>query len=215
LLQRIVNIAKKFNIIIFCDEVFRPLFHEDAPQPPPLVSLWSKNTISSGSLSKSFGLPGVRVGWVVSPDKSLIRKIMVARDYTTTTVSRLDDSIAAFTLHRSVFTNLIQRNLELCRESIQLIDVFVRRNPQVRWSWPEGGGTAFVQILDKKGVPVDDAGFCAKLAEEEGLCIIPCGWCFRDDGTDDFKGYLRFPLGQPDILRKGLPMLQNFLLKLD
>lgn len=214
-MRQITDIAKRSGITVFSDEVFRPLFHGDGPNPPPIVSLGYHNSVSSGSLSKAYGLPGVRVGWVVSANKSLLRKILIARDYTTTTVSRLDDSLAAFTLGPNVLPSLTAHNLERCQEGIKLIDAFVKSSPRCRWSKPEGGGTAFVQILTKAGEPVDDAEVCAKLAREEGLCVVPCGWCFRDDGTDDFKGYCRFPLGQPDVLRKGLPMLQRFLEKLD
>ncbi|KAK5994850.1 Capreomycidine synthase-like protein [Cladobotryum mycophilum] len=212
-LKQVIQIAEISNIIVFCDEVFSPLFHTDDDKPSPMVSLGYKNSISSGSLSKSYGIPGVRVGWVVSPNAQLLRKVLTMRDYTTIAVSRLDDAVAAFALDVDVLPNLMKRNLAHCKEGIQLIDHFVNSNDQCRWTKPKGGGTAFVQILDREGRPVDDAAFCAILALEEGLCLVPGGWCFRDDETDDFKGYCRFPLGDPDVLRKGLPILGRFLAK--
>lgn len=211
MLQQIVEIARKSNITIFSDEVFQPLIHSREVVTCPLVSLGYENTVSSGSLSKAYGMPGVRVGWVVSTNKDLLRKILTARDYTTTTVSRLDDAVAAFTLGPNVLPNILKQNLEYCQEGIKLIDAFVQRNPRCSWSKPKGGGTAFVRIHDEQGQPVDDASFCATLAEEEGLCVIPAGWCFRDDGTNDFKGYCRFPLGNPAALRQGLPILERYL----
>lgn len=211
MLQQIVEIARKSNITIFSDEVFQPLIHSREVVTCPLVSLGYENTVSSGSLSKAYGMPGVRVGWVVSTNKDLLRKILTARDYTTTTVSRPDDAVAAFTLGPNVLPNILKQNLEYCQEGIKLIDAFVQRNPRCSWSKPKGGGTAFVRIHDEQGQPVDDASFCATLAEEEGLCVIPAGWCFRDDGTNDFKGYCRFPLGNPAALRQGLPILERYL----
>lgn len=210
-MQQIIETARSSNITVFSDEVFQPLIHSRDAQTCPLVSLGYENSISSGSLSKSYGMPGARVGWVVSPNKTLLRKILTARDYTTTTVSRLDDTLAAFTLGPSVFPHLIKRNLQFFEEGIELIDAFVQRNPRCSWSKPKGGGTAFVRMHDAQGEPVDDALFCAALAEREGLCVIPAGFCFRDDGTDDFKGYCRFPLGHPAVLRQGLPILERFL----
>lgn len=211
LLKSIIEVAKKSNIIVFCDEVFSPLFHTNDPKPPSIVSFGYENTVSSGSLSKAYGIPGVRVGWVVSPKKDLLRKILVARDYTTIAVSRLDDAVAAFALDSDVLPNLMKRNLASCQEGIRLIDDFVSRNKRCRWTKPNGGGTGFVQILDDEGQPVDDVSFCANVALKGGLCLVPCGWCFSTEGAHDFKGYCRFPLGDPDVLRSGLPILEKFL----
>jgi aspartate/methionine/tyrosine aminotransferase len=207
LLQKVIEIAKQSNMAVFCDEVFTPLFHTDEDPPPPLVSLGYRNSISTGSLSKAYGLPGVRVGWVISENAALLRKILIARDYTTISVSQLDDSVAAYALDSDVRPSLLKRNLALCRESIAVLDDFVRRNDRCRWTKPRGGGTGFIQIMDKNGEPVDDYEFGVQVAQKKGLLVVPCGFCFRDDGTDDF----RFALGDPDVLRQGLPLLEEFL----
>lgn len=212
MLRQIVDMARQVNAIVFSDEVFQPLVHNPEIATCPLVSLGYEHSISSGSLSKVYGLPGVRVGWVVSANKDLLRKILIARDYTTTTVSRLDDAVAAFALGPKVFPNILKHSLQCCREGIALIDAFVKRNhPRCSWSTPNGSATAFVCFYDEQGHPVDDTAFCAALAEEEGVCVIPAGWCFRNHKTDDFKGYCRFPLGNPAVLRQGLPILETFL----
>lgn len=153
------------------------------------------------------------MGWVLSRNTALLRKVLIARDYTTISVSQLDDSVAAYALSPEVRPNLLKRNLALCKESIAVLDDFVKRNKRCRWVKPAGGGTGFMQILDDKGEPVDDHAFSVQVVEEVGLCVVPCGFCFRDDGTDDFKGYLRFPLGNPDVLRQGLPLLEKVLNK--
>lgn len=211
MLEQIIDMAREADITVFSDEVFQPLLHNREITTCPLVSLGYEHSVSSGSLSKVYGLPGVRVGWVVSTNKDLLRKILTARDYTTTTVSRLDDAVATFALGPSVLPNILKRSLESCREGIELIDAFVQRNPRCSWSRPNGAATAFVRICDEQGQPVDDVAFCATLAEQAGLCVIPAGWCFRNDGTGDFKGYCRFPLGNVAALRQGLPILESCL----
>lgn len=90
-LEEVVALAKRFNIAIFSDEVLTPLFHTDDPTPPTVESLGYENSVSTDSLSKAYGLPGVRVGWVISRNAALLRKILIARDYTSISVSRLDD----------------------------------------------------------------------------------------------------------------------------
>lgn len=213
MLQQIVGMAEGANITVFSDEVFQPLLHNHQVSTCPLVSLGYEHSVSSGSLSKVYGLPGVRVGWVVSTSRDLLRRILKARDYTTTTVSRLDDAVATFALGPSVWPKILKRALESCRQGIELIDAFVERNPRCSWSRPNGAATAFVRICDEQGHPVDELAFCGTLAEKAGLCVIPAGWCFRNDGTDDFKGYCRFPLGNVAALRQGLPILETFLKK--
>ena len=213
-LESIIATARKSNLTVFSDEVFSPLFYTAGPKPPPLVSLGYSRSVSTGSVSKAHGLPGLRVGWVVSQDADLMQKIVTARDYTTLSVSQLDDSVASFALRKEVLPVLMQRNLSLCQESIFMIDEFVQRNSQrCRWIKPSGAGTAFVQILERDGTPVDDAVFSARLADEEGICVIPGGHCFQDDGTDDFRGYIRLTLGEPQRLREALPALETFLTK--
>ncbi|KAK2612723.1 hypothetical protein QQS21_001174 [Conoideocrella luteorostrata] len=209
-LKQVGEIAKKSNIAVFCDEVFSPLFHSGST-PPPFVSLGYENGVSTGSMSKAYGLPGVRVGWVVSKNTALLHQIVVARDYTTISVSQLDDSVASFALSTDVLPNLMKRNLGFCKESIGILDEFVRRNKRCRWTKPEGGGLGFIQILEENGQPVDDFTFSKRVVEEAALCVVPCGYCFRDEGTDDFMGYLRFPLGDPDRLKAGLPLLEKIL----
>lgn len=195
-LEEVVALAKRFNIAIFCDEVLTPLFHTDDPTPPPVESLGYENSISIGSLSEAWGLPGVRAGWAMSRNAALLRKILTARDYATISVTRLDDGVAAYALGPEVRRNLLKRNLALCRESITLLDEFMWRNKRCRRTTcrPQGGGTGFIQILGNNGEAVDHSEFGLLVAKEPSLLAVPCSFCFRDEGTNDSGGYLRFPL---------------------
>lgn len=210
LLKQIVDIARKHDIIVISDEVFRPMFHTK-DHPSSIVSLGYENTIATGSLSKAYGIPGIRVGWAISPSQDLLRALLTARDYTTIAVSQLDDAVAAYVLDKDVRPILINRNLSLCQQGIELIDDFVNRNKRCRWTRPEAGSTGFVQFLDISGQPLDDTAFCAQVAADIELLLIPCSHCFKSDGTQDFRGYCRFPLGDPDKLRVGLPLLEEYL----
>src|SRR6478736_9386237 len=86
-LGRIAQIAKEKGIILFSDEVYRPLFHGGASGqidiPKPATSFGYERTITTGSMSKGYALAGIRVGWIASKDKCIISAIMAARDYTT------------------------------------------------------------------------------------------------------------------------------------
>ncbi|KAI3391214.1 hypothetical protein diail_7764 [Diaporthe ilicicola] len=212
-LEKIVDVARGSNITIFSDEVFSPLFHAPTIPPPPMVSLPYANTVSSGSLSKSYGLPGIRIGWAVSQDMDLIRRITNLRDYTTLSVSQIDDGIARHALHPEILPVLMSRNLENFSKSIMMVDEFVEKHrDRCRWVRPQGAGTAFLQVLDASdGQAADDVQLARRLAVEKSVCVVPGGHCFSEDGVGDFKGYLRFRLGDPLVLEDGLRALEEIL----
>jgi aspartate/methionine/tyrosine aminotransferase len=211
LLKDIVALAQKHGILLFSDEVFRPLFHGSV-EAPPLISLGYANTVSTGSVSKAQGLAGIRVGWIVSPKLDLIERVMTVRDYTTLSVSQLDEGVASFALSPAVLPRLMQRNLAACQRSIDLLEAFVQKNSKrCHWLRPAGAGTAFIQILDHTGQPVDDADFVRGFGKKYAISIIPGGHCFSDDEEDDFKGYIRLSLGDDDKLEIALPLLQKYL----
>ncbi|KAF5599548.1 aspartate aminotransferase [Fusarium pseudoanthophilum] len=210
-LEEILALARERDIVVFSDEVYSPLFHTSS-RPPPLVSLGYSHSISTGSVSKAHGLPGLRVGWVVSQNAEILQRITTLRDYTTTSVSQLDDSVAAFALSEEVLPQLLERNLKTCAESIVILDEFIKRNARrCRWAKPDGAATAFVQILNEDGSAADDVAFSKQLAEQEGIVVLPGGHCFGDAGVNGLKGYIRLPLGQPMLLDAALETLEKFI----
>ncbi|RKK93415.1 hypothetical protein BFJ68_g15561 [Fusarium oxysporum] len=213
ILVEILALARERGIVVFSDEVYNPLFHT-SNRPPPLVSLGYNHTISTGSVSKAHSLPGLRVGWVVSQDAEIMQRITTLRDYTTTSVSQLDDSVAAFALSEEVLPRLMERNMTTCAESIVILDEFMKRNARrCRWAKPDGAATAFVQILNEDGSASDDVAFSKQLAEQEGIVVLPGGHCFGEAGVNDLKGYIRLPLGHPRLLDAALEKLEKFIHK--
>ncbi|KAK2614520.1 hypothetical protein N8I77_001333 [Diaporthe amygdali] len=212
-LGQLVAVARSSNITIFSDEVFAPLFHAPTVPPPPMVSLPYASTVSTGSLSKVHGLPGIRIGWVVSQDLDLIQRVINLRDYTTLSVSQIDDGVACHALDPEVLPRLLSNNLTNYAKSIAIVEEFVgRHRDRCRWVKPQGAGTAFVQIVEgNDGRAVDDVHLAHRLAVEKSVCVVPGGLCFSEDGAGDFKGYLRFRLGDPGVLRDGLQALEELL----
>ena len=113
LLTEIVEIAREHGIIILSDEVYRPLFHSigpmDAEFPPSILSMSYEKTIATGSLSKAYALAGIRVGWIASRSREIINACAQARDYSTISVSQVDDDIASFALSSETVHSLLGR----------------------------------------------------------------------------------------------------------
>lgn len=149
------------------------------------------NVVSTRSLSKGFSLPGIRLGWIASPSKSIMKQVADSRDYTTIAVSQLDDQVATFTLSESVRPKILERSTAICRANISVLEAFVEEHKETcSWVKPKAGATAFVKI-SKNGKPVDDAAFCKDVLEKVKLLVIPGGECFGTEGESDFKGYIR------------------------
>lgn len=196
MLEGLVSVAAKRNIIIFSDEVFRPLFHDSSIEPPPsIISIAGKyrNVIAVSSVSKAFSLPGIRVGWVISPNPELVRQVILARDYTTISVSQIDQDIATYALDPPVREKILQRSLAICGQNLKALEEFVAEHAdRLHWTKPTGASAAFVCVVDPAtGMPVDDTVFCEKLIAETGLLIVPGGETFGTDSDEDFRGYLR------------------------
>ena len=88
-----------------------------------------ENTLITGSMSKAYSLAGIRLGWIASRSPSLIEEIASARDYTTISVSQLDDAVASYALSPSVLHSLLARNIQLAKTNISLLSTFISSPP--------------------------------------------------------------------------------------
>lgn len=190
-LSSIVEFARARDIIIVCDEVYSPLYHSppsEADIPPSILSFDYEKTVSTGSMSKAWALAGIRLGWVASRDKGIIDAVAAARDYTTISVSQLDDQVAGYALSDAVRPALIKRNLDLARTNLSLLQGFVDGHSGVcSWVKPTAGTTAFIQFANG-GKPVDDVAFCLDVLDKTKVMFLPGSKCFGHD--QDFKGYV-------------------------
>ena len=119
---------------------------------------------------------------------------MTIRDYTTLSVSQIDDSVAAFALSSDVLPRIIERSLAICKAGLTLLEEFMTKNKsRCDWVLSTGGGSAFIRILNSDGSPVDDRQFALTLIEKGGLFTVP-GECFadgKDEDNNDNDDYLR------------------------
>lgn len=213
-LTRIVDVARKHGIIIFSDEVYRPLFHglPAGQAPPSAISMGYKRTIATSSMSKAWALAGIRVGWIASPDASIIEDIAVARDYTTISVSQIDDQVARYALSPEIRPALMARNVELAKTNLGLLNQFVQDHASVvSWVRPTAGTTAFIRF--KKGDElVSDESFCKDLLDKTKVMLLPGSKCFGHGSA--FEGFVRIGyVSETDVLVEGLRQLSAYVKK--
>lgn len=208
-LVKIVEVARRHNIILFSDEVYHPLFHSlQGEAPPSVLSLGYERSVVTSSMSKAWALAGTRIGWVASSDSTIVEGIAVARDYTTISVSQLDDQVAKYALSPAVRPSLLARNLALARTNLEILERFVQTHSHVvSWVKPTAGTTAFIQFKrSEDGQPVDDVAFCQDVLEKTKAFFLPGSKCFGHG--KDFKGYVRIGyVNETDVLEKALGAL--------
>ncbi|KAK4996085.1 hypothetical protein LTR66_004227 [Elasticomyces elasticus] len=214
LLQEIIEIASSHSppIMIFSDEVYRPLFHGitpvDSQFPPSILSLGYRNTIAVGSLSKAYSLAGIRVGWIASRNPDIVGQCAAARDYTTISVSQLDQQVAAFALSPNTIHGLLGRNIGIAKTNLELLEKFVIKHDEFcSWTKPVAGTTAFV-LFSRDGQPVDAVELCKRVQEKTGVMFVPGDRCFGAE----FRGYVRIGyVNHTSVVKEGLAEMTKFM----
>jgi len=209
-LQSIVDIAKPRDIIIHCDEVYRPLFHglSEDEYPPSILSFGYPNVLATSSLSKAYSLAGIRVGWIASRNPDIIERCSTVRDYTTISVSHLDQCVAAYALGSPTRPHLIARNLRLAQTNADMLDAFVKEHSRyLSWVRPRAGTTDLIKV-SRDGKLVQAEEFCKILQEKTGVMLLPADKGFGPQ----FKGFIRIGyVNDTDVMRRGLQEWGRFL----
>jgi len=192
--NRIYELAKSVGATVIGDEAYRWLAVPDGdPFALPFFDL-GESGISVGTLSKPFGLPGLRIGWIAGP-RDLVQRCWGLRDYISLSPGKLNDALAQLGMrHRD---RIIARNTEIIRanlaEATRWID---ERSSFLAWTRPRGGLLALI----KYDLPVDSLPLADRLATEYSVMLAP-GSAFG------YERHLRLGIGQrPDIFREGLEL---------
>jgi aspartate/methionine/tyrosine aminotransferase len=165
--DRVVEIARDGDLVLFSDEVYRDLEHDAADRIPAGCDVYER-AVSLGSISKSYGLPGLRLGWLAARDRRVLDAVLDLKHYTTICSSAPSENLTALALrHREV---LLERNRAIVRGNLPRLDDFVaRRSELFAWARPSASPIAFPRVL----ADVDVAGLCEEVAREAGVLLLP------------------------------------------
>jgi aspartate/methionine/tyrosine aminotransferase len=166
-LDAIIALARKHDLTIFCDEMYRLLEHDPARRLPAMCDLYERG-ISLSGLSKSFALPGLRVGWLATQDRALIERWLAFKDYTTICNSAPGEVLGLIALRAK--QSIVARNLEIVRANVKVAEsFFAAHSDYLQWIKPLAGSIAFPQWLAAK--PVEQ--FCQEMLDQQGVMIVP------------------------------------------
>lgn len=184
---RLVAFAKKHDLWLFCDEIYRGL-ELTREALPSAADSYERSVVLSG-LSKSYGLPGLRFGWVVIKDRAVRDQLVNWKHYTSICPPAPSEFLAWAALRaREV---LVTRNRNRVQENVALADAFFARWPETfTWRPPMAGPVALV------GVEVPSAeAYCHDLAREAGVMLLPAT-CLGHADT-----HVRFGFGRASFVQ--------------
>ena len=179
----ISRFADTHGIALFSDEVYRGLEYDNADRLPPACSL-SESAISLGVMSKTYGLAGLRIGWVATRNAAVLSRMAELKDYTTICASAPSEFLAALALRNGEV--IAARNRGIIAANLALLDGFFARHAD-RFSWqrPKAGPIAFPR-LRIGNVEV----FCSALLSSCGVLLLP-GTVYGDAGNHFRIGFGR------------------------
>jgi len=196
----VLDLAGRQNVYVFCDEVYRELEHDPAMRLPAGCDLYDRG-ISLGSVSKTYGLPGLRLGWLACHDARLLEKIVSLKHYTTICASAPSEFLTALAFrHRQRF---IDRNLQIVLRNLRQLSAFLARHPKLfEWTPPNASTIGFARYKGQQNVH----DFCEQLVREASVLLLP--------GTVyDEPRHIRFGYGRRN-LPESLAQFESWLVRL-
>ncbi len=198
-LKTILQWAEEHDFYVLCDEVYHELIFQAGIVPPYARSL-SKRAISVGSMSKAYGLSGLRLGWIAGPE-SIIEQCWKYKDYTSISNSPISDYLAQFALDN--FKRISERNHSIIVKNRETLKQwFEEHKKYFHYYLPEAGVLCFPKL---KNIPISSQQLALDLFNQKSLLVVP-GECF------DMPNHLRIGFGgDTQKLEKSLSVFSAYL----
>lgn len=199
-LTQIIQIAEKHNCYLLIDETYRDLTLPHTPHALPVAATLHPNVISVSSLSKAYGIPGIRIGWLSTQNPELMHTFLAAKEQICICNSILDEEIA--------YQILLQKNtflpplLQAMHQKYEILKQWLANEPLLNYVLPKGGAVCFPQI---NAPTLNTAHFYKTLFQKYGTYVGAGRWFEQPDS------YLRIGFGYPSVtqLQQGLQNISH------
>jgi aspartate/methionine/tyrosine aminotransferase len=198
-LDRIAAAAARHHSWVLSDEIYRGA-ELDGRETPTMWDRYDRAVVTSG-LSKAYGLPGLRIGWIVAPPP-LVATLWSYHDYTTISPGALSDALARRALEPARRREILARTRRILNENFPVIAEWLDTHGALfTYARPDAGAIVYVQYQHR----INSTELVTRLRHDKSVLIVP-GDHFGMDR------YLRIGFGdKPDYLRQGLARLRDLL----
>lgn len=198
-LRDVVALAERSGAWVLSDEAYRWLEHPGGVRLPAPLHDMSERAISVGTLSKPFGLPGLRVGWFAASSE-VVQEAWGLRDYVSLSPSGISDTLARMVIeHRAM---ILPRNDQIITQNLAAArSWFAEHADLATWSEPKAGLLAMMRYT----LPIDSATLADGLARDARVMLAP-------GSTFGLEHHLRIGIGQrPDLFAEGLRRTAEYM----
>ncbi len=200
----LVNLCRQHGIYLFSDEAYRLLGLGEGGQLPAVADVYERG-LSLAVMSKPYGLPGLRIGWIACQDREVLSRMERMKHYLSICNSGPSEVLARIALKAR--EPILERIHQLMRHNLKLLDGFFREFEGLfEWYRPDGGCIAYPRYLGAEGVE----RFASDLVESTGVLLLPSsiyesalgpvpqdrfrigyGRAHMEEGLEVFANYLR------------------------
>jgi aspartate/methionine/tyrosine aminotransferase len=195
--RSVQQFAAENNLLLFSDEVYRESEYDPSTRLPAACD-GDEFNISLGVTSKTYGLAGLRIGWIATKNKKVYKSMAALKDYTSICNSAPSEFLAEVAIrnHRK----LAERNLLIIKENLSVLDGFFQEHGEhFSWTRPRAGSMAFPRYLAG-----DVGSFCDELVRKAGVLLLP------GSVYDDHANHFRLGIGRKN-LPQAISRLNEFL----
>jgi aspartate/methionine/tyrosine aminotransferase len=204
-LDGLVTLCREHGIWLYSDEVYRLIERDPAIRLPQVADIYERG-ISLNVMSKAYGFPGLRIGWMACQDKAMLQRFERYKHFLSICNSAPSEILSEIILKAR--EPILERNRRITRHNIALLNSFFADFPdQFEWREPDGGCVAFVKYKGADGVET----FTQRLVEEAGVLFLPSS-IYRSELGPIPADRFRIGFGRNGV-EDGLSAMRNWLLR--
>ena len=202
-LDALIELCRKHGIYILSDEIFNGLGRSGTEHLPYITDLYERG-LSLNVMSKAYGLPGLRIGWIACADTELLQRMEKVKHYLSICNSAPSERLALIALKNR--ERILARNCQIIDENLLKLNAFFARHSGLfEWRISDGSCMAFPRYLGADGVEL----FTQRLVEEAGVLLLP-GSIYASSLTPTPTDRFRIGFGRRGI-DEGLAAMDDYL----
>ncbi|WP_421850154.1 aminotransferase class I/II-fold pyridoxal phosphate-dependent enzyme [Novosphingobium sp.] len=201
----LIELCRERGIWLFSDEVYRLIEHRDDARVPQVADVYERG-VSLNVMSKSYGLPGLRIGWLACQDRAFLESCERYKHYLSICNSAPSELLAEIALKARVA--IVGRNRDIAHRNLALLDSFFADFPGLfDWRRPDGSCVAFIRYKGEDGAE----RFTERLVEETGVLLLPSS-IYRSELGPVPQDHFRIGFGRSN-LPEGLAVFRDWLMR--